>query len=103
MDQDCVNETPAKDKFNELLVRWVSDSIGSPVESAKLGTDLSYPDRDSGCETCGWGSGTISFDIWYYLTGDTQVRYTTVDESPLDWLAYTLFEWEENHPKDAAE
>lgn len=97
MDQDSVQETPVRDSFNALLVRWVSHKLDKPIKAAHLGTDLSYPNRDSGCDTCGWGADTLSFDIWYYLPGETRGRYFTVEENPLDWLAYTLFGWEESH------
>lgn len=50
-------------------------------------------DYSSGCDTCGYGSDDMSFEIGYKTAEDRHFRYRTISGDPLNFLP-TLFEYD---------
>lgn len=84
-------------RIEKALIRYLADQGIAAIVARFSETDPG-DNGEGGCDTCGWGSAGMTFDIAYKIKGDDPKygwRYKTVDGDPLNFLP-TLFEYDED-------
>lgn len=80
------------DRIEKMLIRFLAAEKGITAISANFGgTEGPY---DDGCDTCGYGSTGMTFEINYKTATDKYGKTISMDGDPLGFFP-TLLEYDE--------
>lgn len=77
-----------KEELSNLLVQWLRESKNIVAEEAYFGSSTAESVA-GGCDTCGYGSDPMSFEI-NYRTDEAGWMYVYVERDPLELLSELL-------------
>lgn len=79
------------DRIEQMLLRYLEAEKGIKAVSASFG-DTEGP-YDDGCDTCGYGSTGMSFEIYYKTATDKYGKTLSIEGDPLGFFP-TLLEYD---------
>lgn len=80
------------DRIEKMLIRYLAAEMGIVAIKASFG-DTEGPYGD-GCDTCGYGSTGMTFEIYYRTATDNYGKTLSMDGDPLGFFP-TLLEYDE--------
>jgi hypothetical protein len=77
-----------EERISNMLVKWLLEEKDIlAAEAIFYGTNSGL---DDGCDTCGYGSTEMSFDIRYKPVGSKTYEWLNLSGDPLDMLPVLL-------------
>lgn len=77
-----------EERIEKMLLRYLLEE--KDIVAGSAGFDSTNSAMDDGCDTCGYGSTEMSFDIWYCLPDGKYAKTLEVQGDPLNFLPTLL-------------
>lgn len=77
-----------EERIEKMLLRYLLEE--KDVVASQAGFDSTNSAMDDGCDTCGYGSTEMSFDIWCSLPGSKNYKELEIPGDPLNFLPTLL-------------